>query len=135
MIRHRKADPYCRLRVPKYQKVFEAAFFAIFLALYYAVLVERNPHYITVVEVFLYIWISAFACDGFSDFRDAGSLLYSTDFWSLWDVGIIGTGGTFLILRESLDPHQRDSESWHRLSGQATCSTARAGELTENVAP
>lgn len=52
-----KADPYCRLRVPRYQKVFEAAFFAIFLGLYYAVLVERNPKHITLVEVLLYIWI------------------------------------------------------------------------------
>ncbi len=43
------ADPYCRLRVPKYQKAFEALFFASFLALYYSVLVERNPGKITPV--------------------------------------------------------------------------------------
>ena len=29
----RRADPYCRLRVPKYQKGFEALFFALFLVL------------------------------------------------------------------------------------------------------
>ncbi|KAL9022421.1 MAG: hypothetical protein Q9185_000327 [Variospora sp. 1 TL-2023] len=78
-----KADPYCRLRVPKYQKAFEAAFFAIFLVLYYAVLVERNPRYITIVEVSLYIWIAAFAYEEFGEFKDAGTLFYAADFWSL----------------------------------------------------
>ncbi|KAL8722139.1 MAG: hypothetical protein Q9225_001332 [Loekoesia sp. 1 TL-2023] len=97
----RKADPYCRLRVPKYQKAFEAGFFAVFLILYYAVLVERNPRHITVVEVLLYIWISAFACDEYGEFRDAGTLLYAEDFWSIWDVGIIGIGAAYLVLRES----------------------------------
>ncbi|KAL9589856.1 MAG: hypothetical protein Q9203_001347 [Teloschistes exilis] len=97
----RKADPYCRLRVPKYQKAFEAVFFAIFLILYYAVLVERNPQHITVVEVLLYIWITAFACDEFGEFRDAGSLFYAADFWSLWDIGIIGIGAAYLTLRKS----------------------------------
>ena len=64
-----RADPYCRLRVPKYQKSFEALFFALFLGLYYAVLVERNPQKITPVEVLLYIWIAAFAYDEFGEFR------------------------------------------------------------------
>lgn len=64
-----RADPYCRLRVPKYQKSFEALFFALFLGLYYAVLVEKNPQKITPVEVLLYIWIAAFAYDEFGEFR------------------------------------------------------------------
>lgn len=38
-----QADPFTRLRVPRYIKAFEIAFFATFLLLYYAVLVERNP--------------------------------------------------------------------------------------------
>ncbi|KAI4172096.1 MAG: hypothetical protein LQ343_003843 [Gyalolechia ehrenbergii] len=101
MYHPRKADLFCRLRVPQYQKAFEAAFFAIFLILYYAVLVERNPRHITVVEVLLYIWISAFAYDEFGEFTDAGTLFYAADFWSLWDVGIVGIGVAYLILRES----------------------------------
>jgi hypothetical protein len=52
----RVTDPYTRLRVPKYQKAFQVAFFASFLGLYYAVLVERNPHHVTVTEIFLYVW-------------------------------------------------------------------------------
>ncbi|KAG7004943.1 hypothetical protein G7Y79_00022g051640 [Physcia stellaris] len=95
----RRADPYSRLRVPKYQKVFEALFFAVFLALYYAVLVERNPYHITPVEVMLYIWIAAFACEEFGEFRDAGTLFYAADFWSLWDVIIIAIGAAFLVAR------------------------------------
>ena len=38
-----QADPFSRLRVPRYIKAFEIIFFASFLFLYYAVLVERNP--------------------------------------------------------------------------------------------
>ena len=64
-----RADPYCRLRVPKYQKSFEAIFFVLFLGLYYAVLAERNPQKVTPVEVLLYIWIAAFAYDEFGEFR------------------------------------------------------------------
>ena len=93
----RKADPYSRLRVPKYQKVFEALFFAIFLGLYYAVLVERNPRHITAVEVLLYLWIAAFAYEEFGEFKDAGTLFYAADFWSLWDIGIIGIGVAYLV--------------------------------------
>lgn len=94
---YRRADPYCRLRVPIYLKIFEAIFFAMFLVLYYAVLVERNPEKITSVEIFLYIWIAAFAYDELGEFRDAGTLFYATDFWSIWDIGIVGIGIAFLI--------------------------------------
>ena len=97
-----RADPYCRLRVPKYQKSFEALFFALFLGLYYAVLVERNPHRITPVEVLLYIWIAAFAYDEFGEFRDAGVSFYVVDFWSLWDIGIIGIGVAYMVSSESI---------------------------------
>jgi hypothetical protein len=37
------SDIFTRLRVPRYIKLFEVLFFATFLLLYYAVLVERNP--------------------------------------------------------------------------------------------
>ncbi|KAL8959618.1 MAG: hypothetical protein Q9193_003551 [Seirophora villosa] len=114
----KKADPYCRLRVPKYQKAFEAAFFAIFLVLYYAVLVERNPRYITIVEVLLYIWIAAFAYDEFGEFKDAGTLFYAADFWSLWDIGIIGIGAAYLIASSSylgfVMDHAREEYLFHR---------------------
>lgn len=40
----RRPDPFTRLRVPRYIKAFEVLFFVIFLLLYYAVLVERDPY-------------------------------------------------------------------------------------------
>ena len=42
----RNADPFVRLRVPRYLKTFEALFFLSFLALYYAVLIpiQRDNH-------------------------------------------------------------------------------------------
>lgn len=71
-----------RLRVPLYLKVFETLFFAVFLALYYAVLVKRNYYRITVSEVLLYVWIASFAYDEFANWIDAGQTsFYATDFW------------------------------------------------------
>jgi hypothetical protein len=117
-----RADPYCRLRVPKYQKGFQAIFFALFLVLYYAVLAERNPQKISAVEVLLYIWIAAFAYDEFGEWQDAGSSFYATDFWSLWDLGIIGVGFAYMISSGSLSafklrpakPIAKDSWEWWR---------------------
>lgn len=93
------ADPFSRLRVPKYQKAFQVAFFIAFLILYYAVLVQRNTTSVTATEIFLYIWIAAFAYDEFSELRDAGFLFYQTDFWSAWDIAIILVGVAFFIVR------------------------------------
>jgi hypothetical protein len=86
--------------VPKYQKGLQVLFFISFLMLYYAVLVERNPRHITVKEVFLYLWIAAYAYDEFGELLDAGLKFYQTDFWSLWDLAIIGIGIAFLITSE-----------------------------------
>lgn len=96
----RLADPFSRLRVPKYQKFFQTVFFITLLALYYAVLVERNPDHITATEAMLYIWIAAFAYDEFGEIQDAGLMFYQTDFWSLWDIGIIGVSAAFVLTSE-----------------------------------
>ena len=58
---------------------------------------ERNPQHITFAEALLYVWIAAFACDELGEFRDAGTMFYSSDFWSLWDIGIVTIGGAYLI--------------------------------------
>lgn len=95
----RTADPFSRLRVPKYQKAFQVAFFAVLLFLYYTVLVQRNPSRLTVTEILLYLWIAAFAYDEFGEIRDAGLLFYRTDFWSIWDLAIILVCIAFFIAR------------------------------------
>lgn len=64
-------------------------------------LVERNSQKISAVEVLLYIWISAFAYDELGEYLDAGSSFYATDFWSLWDLGIIGVGFAYMISSKS----------------------------------
>ncbi|KAJ6164674.1 hypothetical protein N7470_003346 [Penicillium chermesinum] len=91
------ADPYSRLRVPVYRKMFEAAFFLSFLFLYYSVLLERRENGIGNFEVLMDIWIIAFAYDELSGLVDAGVLFYQMDFWSLWNLGIIGVGLVFII--------------------------------------
>ncbi|OCT44821.1 hypothetical protein CLCR_05985 [Cladophialophora carrionii] len=91
----RVADPFTRLRVPKYQKAFQISFFLAFLVLYYAVLVERNPGHITPTEAVLYVFIAAFAYDEFGEIKDAGIMFYQTDFWSLWDIAVgLSTSGS-----------------------------------------
>lgn len=60
----KRFDPYTRLRVPLYLKIFEVIFFAAFLAFYYTVLVQRSLHAVTGTEVMLYVWLAAFAYNG-----------------------------------------------------------------------
>ncbi|PVI03155.1 hypothetical protein DM02DRAFT_612394 [Periconia macrospinosa] len=97
---HRRADPFCRLRVPRYLKVFETFYFMVFLGLYYAVLIRRSLNHVPVAEALLYIWIAGFAYDEFGDFVDAGQTsFYATDFWWMWDISIVVAGIAFATLR------------------------------------
>ncbi|KAM0202788.1 hypothetical protein ACHAPA_000783 [Fusarium lateritium] len=93
------ADPFSRLRVPKYLKIWEVFFFCIFLALYYAVLIVRDETRITIPEVVLFLWIAAFFYDELSEWLDAGSIFYATDIWNLFDMIMITIGFAFGILR------------------------------------
>ncbi|PQE03679.1 ion transporter protein [Rutstroemia sp. NJR-2017a BBW] len=95
----KKSDPFSRLRVPRYIKAFEVLFFASFMFLYYAVLVERNPHHITPLEITLYVWFAAFAYDELGEFIDAGSIFYAVDIWNSCDLMIILIGASFLLTR------------------------------------
>ncbi|KAL8409185.1 hypothetical protein RB594_007581 [Gaeumannomyces avenae] len=97
--RHSTADPYSRLRVPKYLKSFEVVFFASFLCLYYAVLYERDSSRITPLETALYIWFAAFFYDEMSELMDAGSIFYTTDIWNLFDMIMLLIGIVFATLR------------------------------------
>ncbi|RMZ76905.1 hypothetical protein DV738_g4701, partial [Chaetothyriales sp. CBS 135597] len=93
------ADPFTRLRVPKYQKAFQIAFFLTFLVLYYSVLIKRTPYHVDPLEFLLDIWILAFGYDELGEILDAGLIFYQTDFWSLWDVCIILVGVAFMATR------------------------------------
>ncbi|KAJ8116940.1 hypothetical protein OPT61_g1742 [Boeremia exigua] len=96
----KQADPFSRLRVPRYLKIFETLFFAIFLALYYAVLVRREEQRVTIPEILLYLWIASFAYDEFADWVDAGQTsFYASDFWWTWDISIVVVGMAFCALR------------------------------------
>ncbi|XMA18137.1 hypothetical protein WAI453_010928 [Rhynchosporium graminicola] len=95
----KRSDCFTRLRVPRYIKAFEVLFFATFLFLYYAVMVERNQFEITFLEVMLYIWFAAFAYDELGEFIDAGSIFYAVDIWNGCDLIIIVIGMAFAITR------------------------------------
>ncbi|KAI0482228.1 hypothetical protein GGR56DRAFT_684820 [Xylariaceae sp. FL0804] len=93
------ADPFSRLRVPKYLKAYEVFFFGTFLALYYSVLIEQNRYAITPLEVLLYIWFAAFFYDEVSEYVDAGSVFYAADVWNLFDMIMIAIGIVYVVLR------------------------------------
>ncbi|KAG9247684.1 hypothetical protein BJ878DRAFT_491316 [Calycina marina] len=105
----RRSDHFIRLRVPRYVKAFEVLFFATFLFLYYAVLVERNPYHFTALEILLYVWFAAFAYDELSEFIDAGSIFYAADIWNGCDLIIITIGAVFFITR--IVGRMKDSDS------------------------
>lgn len=96
----RTADPYSRLRVPKYLKAWEILFFMSFLGLYYSVVVTRSPNEIPTIEVVFYLWLVAFLWDEFQEWADAG-IFYLADFWNLFDMTMIAIGIVFAILREN----------------------------------
>jgi hypothetical protein len=99
------ADPFSRLRVPKYLKAYEVAFFSGFLLLYYGVLIEQNRYAITSLEIALYIWFAAFFYDEVSEYIDAGSIFYAADVWNLFDMIMIAIGIVYFILSElSMSP-------------------------------
>ncbi|RYP13146.1 hypothetical protein DL767_010905 [Monosporascus sp. MG133] len=93
------ADPFSRLRVPKYLKAYEVMFFGSFLGLYYGVLIEQNRYSITPLEILLYTWFAAFFYDEVSEYIDAGSIFYATDVWNLFDMCMIAIGIVFAVLR------------------------------------
>jgi hypothetical protein len=95
-----KSDPFSRLRVPKYLKCWEVMFFALFLFLYYGVLVERDPEKISPTEIMLYLWLAAFCYDEVSEWIDAGSIFYAADVWNLFDMIMIVIGAIFAALRK-----------------------------------
>lgn len=96
------ADPYSRLRVPKYVKCWEAAFFSVFLCLYYAVLLRRVADRVTATEAVLWVWIAAFCYDEFCEWLDAGSVFYVTDIWNVCDVILMLLCFVFVVLRECI---------------------------------
>ncbi|KAI0515331.1 ion transporter [Xylaria bambusicola] len=96
---HNTADPYSRLRVPKYLKAYEVAFFCAFLLLYYGVLIQQNRYGITRIEILLYIWFAAFLYDEVSEYIDAGSIFYAADVWNVFDMAMIAIGIVYFVLR------------------------------------
>jgi hypothetical protein len=101
---HKTADPFSRLRVPKYLKAWEVLWFAVFLCLYYSVLVPLNKEKISFNEVLLYVWFAAFFYDELSEWIDAGSIFYATDVWNLFDMIMIAIGIVFAVLSTAYRP-------------------------------
>lgn len=88
-----------RLKVPRYIKSFEAAFYFSLFMLCYFVVSEEHGNQITLMETLLYIWIASLAHNEISKRAEAGFLFYSLDMWKTWDQAIIGVGVASILMR------------------------------------
>ncbi|KAK9361088.1 hypothetical protein V1504DRAFT_475414 [Lipomyces starkeyi] len=93
-------DWYSRLRVPKYRMFFMMVNYAALLALYYAVLTERNITRVTALEIALDIWYAGFVYEEIGQVRESGSIrYYASDYWSGFDLAMIVIFLTFFVVR------------------------------------
>ena len=77
-----------RLRVPRYRQVLSTASFAVMLALFVTVLMERSVH-ITPLEVVFWLWSAGYMLDEVVGFTEQGFGLYILSFWNAFDLGIL----------------------------------------------
>ncbi|KAK9375793.1 uncharacterized protein V1513DRAFT_397903 [Lipomyces chichibuensis] len=93
-------DWYSRLRVPKYRMFFMMVNYAVLLALYYAVLTERNITRVTALEIALDVWFAGFVYEEIGQVRESGSIrYYASDYWSAFDLAMIVIFLTFFVVR------------------------------------
>ncbi|KAK9248861.1 hypothetical protein V1506DRAFT_527976 [Lipomyces tetrasporus] len=93
-------DWYSRLRVPRYRMFFMMVNYAVLLALYYAVLTERNTTRVTVLEIALDVWFAGFVYEEIGQVRESGSIrYYASDYWSAFDLAMIVIFLTFFVVR------------------------------------
>jgi hypothetical protein len=94
-------DWYSRLRVPRYRAFFMMINYSILLTFFYLLLFRRHQNGEAVsIEVFLNIWFVGFVLDEVSQAREAGSFAqYFADFWSFFDLCIVGFFMMFAGLR------------------------------------
>ena len=70
-----------RLRVPRYRQFLSTTSYAVLLALYLAVLMERSLH-ISSLEVVFWFWSAGFMLDEIVGFNEQGFSLYILSFWN-----------------------------------------------------
>ncbi|KAK9325578.1 hypothetical protein V1517DRAFT_313714 [Lipomyces orientalis] len=93
-------DWYSRLRVPRYRTFFMMVNYAVLLALYYAVLTERNTTRVTALEIALDVWFAGFVYEEIGQVRESGSIrYYASDYWSAFDLAMIVIFLTFFVVR------------------------------------
>ncbi|KAK1914545.1 hypothetical protein P3342_010534 [Pyrenophora teres f. teres] len=87
-----------RLRVPRYRNMFSTMSFAIMLALFLAVLVEKSDD-ITGLEVLFWFWSAGYMLDEVVGFSEQGFGLYIMSVWNAFDLGILLMFMAYYILR------------------------------------
>lgn len=77
-----------RLRVPRYRQFLSTCSFAVLLALFLAIIVQR-PLEITTLEIVFWLWSAGFMLDEIVGFNEQGFSLYLMSFWNTFDLGIL----------------------------------------------
>lgn len=94
-------DWYSRLRVPRYRSFFMMINYSILMALFYVLLFRRHHDGSAgIIEGLMHFWFIGFVLDELSQAMEAGSFnQYLADFWSFFDICIVGIFMVFAVLR------------------------------------
>lgn len=94
------ASPFklSRLRVPLYRQIFSTLSYAIMLALFIAVLLQRSLD-ITGLELVFWFWSAGYMLDELVGFTEQGFGLYIMSVWNAFDIGILVMFVVYYILR------------------------------------
>lgn len=77
-----------RLRVPRYRNLLSTGSFAVLLALFLAVLIQRSLE-ITPLEILFWFWAAGYMLDEIIGFNEQGFSMYIAYFWNTFDLGIL----------------------------------------------
>ncbi|KAI0140904.1 nonselective cation channel [Hypoxylon sp. NC0597] len=88
-----------RLIVPRTRNVLEIIQFIILLTLYLLFMLERNPEYLSILEIAFAVYAFGWVLDQFATILAHGWNVYTQNLWSFLDVIFALVYWTYLILR------------------------------------
>ncbi|KAI1345217.1 nonselective cation channel [Xylariaceae sp. FL0016] len=88
-----------RLIVPRTRNTLEIIQFIILLALYLLFMAERNPEYLSILEIAFSIYAFGWVLDQFATILEHGWSVYTQNLWSFLDVTFAIVYWAYLIMR------------------------------------
>ncbi|CAJ2502004.1 Uu.00g048570.m01.CDS01 [Anthostomella pinea] len=88
-----------RLIVPRTRTALEIVQFITLLCLYLLFMLERNPEYLSILEILFAVYAFGWVLDQFATILEHGWAVYTQNLWSFLDVMFAIVYWTYLILR------------------------------------